>query len=249
MTSRKKIKGKDRKAKQAKQEAEKIEKQRKVVRDRWQRLARGDLGERGIIPCEHGFIALIPDADNHPVCAFMDEYWGSDVTRISELLNNTYKKQPQVWENNSLRKQARDLLVSMGTNLLLTANEGQMLARDVALTIAVLESYDHTCDINSMIYKHEVGIKLRDLFTGCSRDELKFFRKRTTCKCLKKMHLEARKARPKLGMCHKRREQKERTLLMVCGRCGIDQYCSRQCQIADWHDHKFDCDWYIKAKK
>ena len=76
-------------------------------------------------------------------------------------------------------------------------------------------------------------------------DALKFFRKRTSCSCLKDMHLEARKTLPKTGICYHCKERKERTLLMVCSRCRITQYCSRECQIADWSRHKVYCDEWI----
>ena len=60
----------------------------------------------------------------------------------------------------------------------------------------------------------------------------------------KRMHLEARKTVPKLGKCYHCKLVKERAMLMVCGRCGIAQYCSRKCQMAHWPSHKCDCDIY-----
>ena len=44
------------------------------------------------------------------------------------------------------------------------------------------------------------------------------------------------------GQCIHCREWKERKLLSVCGRCMIHQFCSRECQIANWPKHKCDCD-------
>ena len=261
MVSRKKIKGKDRKAKQAKQEAEKIEKQRLRIRCEWVGWASsGGLQCRerydnsgGAIVCDHGFADLIPDEDNHPVCVFLDiffmDYLGCDDICITVLLNNTYKKQPQVWENDILRKQARDLLVSIGANMILGRKHWP---RGVAAFAVALENYDHTCDINSMIYKHEVGIKLRDLYCGgnaAKRGVLKFFRKRTSCQCLKKMHLEARKHIQKLGDCYFCLKVKDRSELMVCSRCRVAQYCSRQCQVKAWSRHEDECDHFVCARK
>ena len=34
---------------------------------------------------------------------------------------------------------------------------------------------------------------------------------------------------------------KERMLLMVCSRCRIPQFCSRQCQVAGWPVHEKEC--------
>jgi len=74
------------------------------------------------------------------------------------------------------------------------------------------------------------------------RDALKFFRKRTACKCLKKLHLEARKTTPKMGRCGNCSQEKERVSLSVCSRCMATQYCSRECQVAAWPKHKKGCD-------
>ena len=169
MTSRKKVKGKDRKAKQAKQEAEK-------TRCRWVGWASGEgfqcrlvynSSGRGIV-CDHGFGDLIPDEDNHPVCAFMDaffmDYLGCVKIGVSEFLYNTYKKHPQVWENDNHRRLARDLLISIGTNMMLCQETTG--PRDFAMIIMVLENYDRTRDINTIINERGIASKLRDLYCG-----------------------------------------------------------------------------------
>ena len=264
MTSRKKIKGKDRKAKQAKQEADKIEKAREKARCEWVgwasgggfqcRLAYNSSG-RGIV-CDHGFGDLIPDEHNHPVCAFMDtffmDYWDRENIGISELLNNTYKKQPQVWDNDNHRRLARDFFVSIGTNLILGRETNG--PEYIAMIIMVLENYDHTSDINTIIHERGIASKIRDLYCGGNiterREVLKFYRKRTSCSCLKKMHLEARKDTPKLGDCYHCLRIKERATLMVCSRCRVAQYCSRECQVAAWPKHKEgECDHFVCASR
>ena len=111
----------------------------------------------------------------------------------------------------------------------------------------ILEEYNETGSGNfvSTVNDRVVRTKAMKLhFSGSSygRDVLKFYRKRTTCKCLKKIHLHARKTLPKLGMCYHCHEEKERALLMVCSRCRIVQYCSRKCQVANWPMHRSECD-------
>ena len=70
MPSRKRNKGKERKAKKA----ELVKSERTVIRGRWQRWAHGedDTGLNfaqlsGRITCNHGYDLVLP-ADNHPVC-------------------------------------------------------------------------------------------------------------------------------------------------------------------------------------
>ena len=63
----------------------------------------------------------------------------------------------------------------------------------------VLEKYGETRDYDLAINSRDVLTKYRDISCWVNesndRDYLKFYRKRITCKCLKKMHLEARKDR------------------------------------------------------
>ena len=79
MTSRKRNKGKERKAK--KFEAEQVAKRVKA-RTTWQYWARGEMGLNvggnciiQSIECNHGCNVTIPDENNHPVCGFMDLYF------------------------------------------------------------------------------------------------------------------------------------------------------------------------------
>ena len=73
MTSRKRNKGKERKAKKAELEAEKEAERIEIVRNRWKNWARGvDINGRVKTQCNHGVDLVIPDGDNHPVTNFID---------------------------------------------------------------------------------------------------------------------------------------------------------------------------------
>lgn len=45
-----------------------------------------------------------------------------------------------------------------------------------------------------------------------------------------------------MGHCKNCNVEKERSSLMVCGRCKYAQYCSKECQTANWKIHSNDCD-------
>ena len=103
-----------------------------------------------------------------------------------------------------------NILVCIGTNLLLdehiTAGNG-LLAYHFIMAIVVMENYNeevHT-SFDLLLKSRIVASKMMDIMDFSSstarRDVLKFYRKRTTCSCLKDMHLEARKTLPKLGLC------------------------------------------------
>ena len=247
MPSRKKNKGKERKAKKAEVEAEKIEKERAALRIAWQADARGEFQGRVIIQCNHGVDLVIPE-DDHPVTNFIDALFtyaanNGGLMYVGFCLRDTFTTHQEVWENESYREMAVNIFIAIGTNSLLQNVRGGYFL--VAHAIVALENYDGE-GIVSTLNSHAVSSKVRDLSGSDSlRDALKFFRKRTTCKCLKRMHLEARRTQPKMGGCYHCKERKERALLMVCSRCRVPQYCSKKCQIADWPRHKAcSCDKY-----
>ena len=244
MTSRKRNKGKDRKAKKA-------ENERIIVRSQWMEYLHRE-------ECDHG-CTLLSNNQDHPALAFFDTFMGMGRTWMDAI---KLQKQ-QICHDEESRKQAIKLLVRVGTNFLkrfdlFRDNADDQESKSVwAITnlIIFLENYDGSSDLDLFVENpsygktafdtnHRGATKFRDIdMSGSSRlrDILKFYRKRTSCSCLKEMHLTARKTLPKLGMCYNCRERKERALLSVCGRCGIHQFCSRECQIENWPWHKSGC--------
>ena len=245
MPSRKRNKGKERKAKKAEQEL-------KIVRERWQGWARGKnmLKEDGsiITQCNHGCALMIPNAsNNHPVTSFMDVFALNTLfdKHISDNLRDTFNTCPEVWNDDSHRKMARNSLLRIGTNMILGKVLLSGMPKDIAYAVVVLENYDGSGDIDTTMSSRVVASKYKDLTcrgSGFVRDLLKIYRKRLSCSCLKKMHLEARKTLPKMGGCKNCQQEKDRAMLSVCSKCRISHYCSRECQIEDWPRHKRDCD-------
>ena len=242
MPSRKRNKGKERKAKKA----EMIETERAGIHSMWLGLARGlNAGGEKVIQCDHGVALKILDDENHPVTSFINMVFinrnaGKPMT--TNLIETMYTH-PQVCHNESYRGMTIDVMASIGTNWLLGNKSERSGVKVMAGAIMMLENYIGTGNnIVSTADSQIVASKRRDLATGNIRDVLKFFRKRIACSCLKKMHLDARKTLPKLGVCFCCDVVKERPLLMVCSRCRITQYCSSECQVAHWHRHKRVCD-------
>ena len=161
-----------------------------------------------------------------------------------------------MWKHDNYREMAIDILVRIGANKLLVRDPNLDAILHLATSILALENYDEGGYYNSpnaLFHNRTVSSKVRDFVCGSrgikNRDVLKFFRKRITCSCLKKMHLEVRKTQSKLGKCSHCEVVKERALLMVCSRCRILQYCSRECQVADWAEHKGYCKECVSVHK
>lgn len=236
-SSRKRNKGKERKAKK-----EGIEKAR--VRNLWQ----GWIEENS---CDHGCAAKVPD--DHLVHSFMDLLFANAMDMVLyEIMFCTYQKYPEVWNDNIHRQMVLNIMSIIGTNMLLKGDyQARIWAIFISQCIMSIEHYNGT-GIGPVINCRAVTKKRRDFDLDCSslrRDLLKFYRKRTSCKCLKKLHLNERKNTSKMGLCWGCEKEYERVSLSVCSRCMVDQYCSRECQIAHWPRDKKDCDMYVRAHK
>jgi len=252
--SRKKNKGKDRKAK-------KVEAERARVREMWLGWAQGEDKVTGKkIKCDHRRVTIPNDLD-HPVSRFMNDlitYRTADNVAYStvRMLCDTLQTYPQVWNDNRYREMVVSILTSMGTNMLLMetgdTERGVLWALDFAKSIAILENRDVTGCFEATVSTQKVAIKRRDLGSPTSssrRDTLKFFSKRVPCSCLKERHQKERETMPKMGVCFRCQKEEERVALSVCSRCMIAQYCSRECQVTDWTKHEWICGRYVAQNK
>jgi len=244
-SSRKRNKGKDRKAKKA---MEKEEAERVKMQQTWQKWARGFMSGAAFIQCNHGFGELAL-TDKSPVSSFITIF-------CMTSLEDSIRKYPEVKNDASLRQMTTDIFIRIGANMLCECdakgdhtkeNMPLKFIINVALAILSLEYYDGTLDYISNAINPSLLKKYRNIQCGSSarRDLLKFFRKRLKCKCLKKLHLEARKTQPKLGTCAHCNQVKERDLLMACSRCRICEYCSKECQVAASPIHREICDKFF----
>ena len=238
-SSRKRNKGKERKAK------------KDAARLGWWKNWNRE-GER--TSCTHGCVVLPPP--DHAVLRFMNSFEAKtqcgafQIFELSEVMEKTFKLHPEVWNNDEYRQMAISILVSVGTNLILRgANEEDNYSFEAqfALGILLLESYDGG-DFDGTTLR--AVLKGSNVAKGGKREVLKFYSKRLPCSCLQEKYKEAKKTLPKLGRCSYCKQTKERTSLMTCGACKVPTYCSRECQVADWSGsgHKAACGVYTGAR-
>ena len=253
MVSRKRNKGKERKAKKAEKAANEAE-------IAWRRWAHGK--DENDNKCDHGYGVTIPDVLDHPIFSFMQSFMemnleGIDGVYILLECNSLLDGHPEIWNNKSHREMAMKILLRIGTNMILFNNKRSptpyitFASRIIAILIKILENYDEKItDMEDLPYIRSIATNPNlHAHAGNLRDLLKFYSKRITCSCLKKMYSDARKTLPKQGSCYNCNEVKERTLLYVCSRCRINQYCSRECQVEHWPTHQTFCDCHIDVNK
>ena len=260
--NRKKNKGKERKAKK---EAERVEAERLEAHEVWW----GWVGNTST--CDHGCTSILSKDLDHPVSRFMDDFVAQGVSEYGFMSVDSFLDRLQtvqgetILNNESYKKMAIDILTKIGVNMLLLNNDvqhGVIGALRMAKSIVVLENYVDigTCSLQWTVASRVVASKMRDFkekmidnefvidFNSGRRDGLKFFSKRISCLCLKKMHQEARKTITKTGMCQNCKEHRiERVKLSVCSRCMVTQYCSRECQVADHSRHELECGVLVSA--
>ena len=158
-SSRKRNKGKERKAKQV---AKKEETERANAKAFWRRF----YGNTG---CNHGCALSIPD--DHALSSFFNQlFLHMKQVRTNEALKETYETHKEVWNNESYKKSAILALAHIGTNMLMTMPmEGyNSWPFCVGQAIVALEQYKNTDDIDVVLTKYTVVSKWRDLNTTSS---------------------------------------------------------------------------------
>lgn len=233
MPSRKRNKGKERKAKKEAAKSEAI----------WRGWALPSAAR-----CNHVVVATIPPPE-HAIYNFLRAL-NECAFQYAVFSATTFNMHPEVWNNVEHRQTAIGILLRMGADIFLNSGVDEdeyKEERGIAQTILLLDCYDGQSDFGSAACR--AAVKGKVLFHGSGeRDILKFYSKRLSCSCLTEKYKKARKTLPKLGVCLHCKQKKDRASLWVCGRCKVPFYCSRECQVANWPEHRDCCGHYIEAK-
>lgn len=230
MASKKKNRGKERKAKKLLKQGRSESSQDA----KWLSLIRSGTTGPGIkcIQCA----PTIPKSDS-TLGLLLDTFMNAvkeETYTFERVAKALYRGFEALWNDPNQRGEANDLFIRLGTNavLLLGPSQSELEGFSVIAGIStVLEMY------NGSFYSTLLSVapKMRDLNED-SRDLIKYFAKRTKCHCLDEM-LQQVKERPKVGRCI----EKRRSSLFLCSECSVPQYCSSRCQKLDWNAHKGNC--------
>lgn len=131
--------------------------------------------------------------------------------------------------DNEFQKELPRLFVCLGTNILLHHSANINIGRQMAAVVAIAAVLAlHDFDSNNVMASRKDRSLLRDLEDGLEYDVVRFFAKRTSCQCLKKMYSKV-KSRP-TAVCEICNVEKDRKLVYLCGGCRYLSYCSTICQ-------------------
>ena len=250
MPSRKKAKGKARKA--AKKAKAKEEESRAVVEVAANKRQEGSLEAQlhqlvisDIEPrkCEHGLIQL--SAGEEKIClelinAYLHAFTLHDVPgRAGQAIfvadQATSEEYADVY--SSKLDTVLSMILASGTQSILDGRN------DIARRYAMLAFYFE--DILAETRENQGYTKLVELGSADDHTLVSYYRKRIPCACLDDKYKEVKSIK-KMGICHNLNcshpdGKVERSKMLSCSRCGVTNYCSVECQRAHWKEHKEVC--------
>ena len=251
MPSRKKAKGKARKAAKEKSRAGQVEVaagQRQVgsLEAQMQGLQINQFIDVG---CKHGR-PLLSNSDAKIfvefIETFIDEFTSRDVVGgLVAAQQITEEKFPSMY--SSKLEAVISMLLASGTLMIL---EGR---NDIAKLNAMLVFYfEDYLAVEVRKTKGAASSKLLELESADDHTLVSYYRKRISCSCLDEKYKEVKSIK-KMGRCYNPNcshpgGKVERSKMFSCTRCGVANYCSVECQRADWKEHKMYCNKTAKEK-
>ena len=255
MPSRKKVKGKARKAaKEAK--AKEGESEAVISANQRHEESLEAMMQQLMISsskCTHGSCPF--SGDMHICSNFIDAFTtdvfvNSNTDILAESFSSAFHATKEKYADvyASKLETVISMLLFLGTQLLLDGNNGiAQLYAEVACYFNefVAVSYRKTKATLSWT-------KIGELNGGDDHTLVSFYRKHIPCSCLDEKYKDVKSIK-KLGRCYNPNcslpgGRVEKSKMLCCTRCGDVNYCSVECQKADWKRHKENCDNIAEIK-
>ena len=172
------------------------------------------------------------------------------ISLVSDSLSTTYNNFPGALKKKNNLQFVKENIIFNGTGYLLGEREmssygyDQQMALACAVTLMLIDSYDPSTPFPAGTFDgRDAKDYLRnvDIINGCKRSLVKYFVKRTPCKCLDEMYSQLKSTTPKMGTCANCKQRIKRTSMFVCTGCERITYCSKACQLADVPNHQEFC--------
>ena len=262
MPSRKKAKGKARKAAKeakAKEEESRAVGEVAVGQQHAQEESVEDMMQRLIISppssttmCRHGYPPLSTDEEEifgdfiNAYLAALSLQGNAGQQAFSAAHRATMEEYPDVYASKL------DIVVSMllasGTQRIL--DEHNDIAQRYAMLACYFEDY-----MAVFLHKTRAVPNLTKAYEWHGADDhtlVSYYRKRISCSCLDEKYKEVKSVK-KMGRCYNQNcshpdGRVERSKMLSCTRCGDANYCSAECQKAHWKEHREECNEAVKLK-
>ena len=258
MPSRKKAKGKARKAaKEAKAKEEESQavvevaadqRQKESLETQMQQLAIDNVTSQ---QCRHGCPSL--STDEKKICLeFIDAFIAAFNSQEDVGGSFTTATQATAIEYADVYSSKLDTVVSMflasGTQRILDGDNRQ--AQQYAALACYYEEYMAVTVLKTKAIVNT--IKVTELLRADDHTLVSFYRKRIPCSCLDEKYKEV-KSVTKMGLCFNPScslpdRKVERSKMLSCTRCRHTNYCSVECQRANWNRHREVCGMAAEMK-
>ncbi len=190
-----------------------------------------DHGSNDMPPICHEFVQTYIHAFNSKVSA-LDSFKAADMATALEKFDEVY---------SSKLESIVSIFAAVGTKSFLGGGNA------TAQLCAVISSYFEEM-IAVDVEKSKAFLSWTKILELSGADEhtlVKFFRKRIPCACLDEKYEEVKSVK-KMGICCNKTcslpgRKVERGKMLCCSRCGEVNYCSRECQKEAWKLHKEVC--------
>ena len=175
-----------------------------------------------------------------------DQY--EDEKTLTMAANRIYDKYHQF--NASTKDLFQRTLLQGGTQacLVASANDNTDLTKihhiegtfdfvEMIRLVEVRDKYNGDWDIHIAL---EMSFPMHDL-VGCPRATVKFFHRRNHCDCLQEMYYMLKESSKRTSICRNCDKDVDIRRMSRCHVCKMVQYCSYECAVAHWPQHKEDC--------
>eukprot|EP00984_Skeletonema_dohrnii_P008587 scaffold3171_cov84-Skeletonema_dohrnii-CCMP3373.AAC.1 len=161
---------------------------------------------------------------------------------LVEATKATKEEFADVWNDSTKMDIVISFLLRIGTRYVLEDNNA---AWDIAYMARFLEQYAAVKLKQTQALINWSKIFQLNPIRGDDHTLVNFFRKRIPCSCLDDKYEQVNSI-TKMGICYNLHcnfpdRMVERSRTMYCSRCRGATYCSRECQKADWSEHKEIC--------
>ena len=245
MVSRKKLKGKARKAKAKEKARGPLFALLKQLRLRSTNNTSIGGPIEQITMCTHGWTNEFPaEHDCHKfIEVVLDVITKATVagTACSDAIDKTSNLFGNVWDHTDCLEWIHKALISIGSSILLAEDDREVF--DCSVVMGLCEHiHQHLACVMYQSQPFCYHARVHDLLNADQRRLVSYLKKRIQCSCLNDKYREV-KALPKMGTCrYPKCSQPQAKValskLLTCSRCKIQHYCSVQCQTADWQRHK-----------
>ena len=155
----------------------------------------------------------------------------------------------EVWNGAGKMKLIVSYFLSLGTE---HATEGNMWAARVYAHYACFFEEYIASELNNTQASMNRAKMVELLYASDDHTLISYLKHRIPCTCLNDLYKQV-KSTKKMGLCFNEDccypdRMVERDAMLNCTRCRSANYCSRECQVADWPRHKkMLCDEVAKA--